>query len=477
MRKKVVLGAALVAVLAALACFAYLSTFTRLHADDYCIAADVTHLDPAAYFLKWYTQWTGRFAYITFTGLLTALGAGFAAWLPTLTLGVWLVGLSWALAPLARWVKWDHPRLCAWIAAGLILLVLYAATPNLFQSAFWEIGLINYSFPLVGFTWAGGVLVRLGLGQIQPKPAAAWVGGLSFLSGGFTEAFSSVQVAFYVLLLVGAAVWGRGSARRALLSAAWAGLLGGGLALGVILASPGNEVRRDALPEPPGLIRLVTFSIRNAAYIMGKYFLWTPGWAALSVGVPLAAGWAFGAGHAQGARGARLSWRLPWVQAAGVMLTAGFGLAVAACAPVVYSLNAYPDDRTIFLPLFFWILALTVSSTLLGSGLRGLGVLSKWDLHPRSTQAAAGLALAGLMLAAGVTGWRTAQAAPEYRQYAQDWDRRDAQLRALSQSGVEEVTVVGLPSRFGVADLQESPDHWVNRCMAEYYGIPQLRGR
>jgi hypothetical protein len=41
---------------------------------------------------------------------------------------------------------------------------------------------------------------------------------------------------------------------------------------------------------------------------------------------------------------------------------------------------------------------------------------------------------------------------------------RDAQLRALNQSGVEEITVVGLPSRFGVAELQESPDHWVNRC-------------
>jgi hypothetical protein len=34
MQKKVVLGAALVAVLAALVCFAYLSTFTRMHADD-----------------------------------------------------------------------------------------------------------------------------------------------------------------------------------------------------------------------------------------------------------------------------------------------------------------------------------------------------------------------------------------------------------------------------------------------------------
>ncbi|GAP17280.1 DUF6056 family protein, partial [Levilinea saccharolytica] len=288
---------------------------------------------------------------------------------------------------------------------------------------------------------------------------------------------SSVQVAFYVLLLVGAAVWGRGRARRALLSAAWAGLLGGGLALGIILASPGNAVRRGALPEPPGLIRLVTFSIRNAAYIMGKYFLWTPGWAALSVGVPLAAGWAFGAGHAQGARGGRLSWRLPWVQAAGVMLTAAFGLMVAACAPVVYSLNAYPDDRVIFLPLFFWIAALTASSAWVGNSLRQMRFLSRWSVHPHSAQAAAGLALAGLMLAAGVTAWRTAQAAPEYRQYAQDWDRRDAELRALSQSGVEEITVVGLPSRFGVADLQESPDHWVNRCMAEYYRIPRLRGR
>ena len=144
---------------------------------------------------------------------------------------------------------------------------------------------------------------------------------------------------------------------------------------------------------------------------------------------------------------------------------------------MVYSLNAYPDDRTIFLPLFFWALALTAASVLVGSGLRQMGFLSRWSVHPRSAQAAAGLALAGLMLAAGVTGWRTAQAAPEYRQYAQDWERRDAELRAVSQSGAEEVVIFGLPSRFGVADLQESPDDWVNRCMAEYYRIPRLVGR
>ena len=44
-------------------------------------------------------------------------------------------------------------------------------------------------------------------------------------------------------------------------------------------------------------------------------------------------------------------------------------------------------------------------------------------------------------------------------------------------AGQQDVTVVGLNARFGIADLNESPDNWVNRCMASYYDIRNLRGR
>ena len=62
----------------------------------------------------------------------------------------------------------------------------------------------------------------------------------------------------------------------------------------VVLSAPGNLTRQGLLLEYPGFSRLISFSIRNAIYIIAKFFIWTPGWAVLTIFVSFVSGWFVG---------------------------------------------------------------------------------------------------------------------------------------------------------------------------------------
>ena len=464
-------------LLLSLAAVVYLSTFTRLHADDFCIAADIQQTDFFSFFAKWYSSWTGRFSYIILAGLLGLGGADLASLLPLVSLVIWLAALTWALVPPAKRFGVPIPLLTAANAATFLLLILFSVTPNLFQSFFWKDGLINYSFPLVGFTLLAGLFTHLWEGSISLPVAAPAALAVSFFSGGFSEVFSSMQVAGYFVFIL--FLW-RGMEfknKKPLLTSALLVFTAAVAAFMVVLFAPGNAVRGGLLAAHPGMLRLVTFSLRNAVYIIAKFFIFTPGWALLSLLISMLAGWGLaGAQLAIVAQKVKL-WRQPWFRGVVFSSFLTFVFVLTACVPVVYMLNAYPDDRTIFLPLFFVVVGFMLASGLLTFGLRRSGWL---NISPKNRKVRLGaLVLLSLCLVAafGMTVWGTAQKAPEYRQYATNWDQRDQQIRQEATAGKTEITAYGLPSRFGLADLRVEDDYWVNRCMADYYHMEKLIGK
>ncbi len=463
-----------------LAGLAFLGSFTRFYADDFCMAGDAVQLGLAGMLAKWYAHWTGRYSFILGTGVFGLGGPGFAGWVPVIAGAVWLAGLSWAVLPLVRRAGWPRPRLMAILAAELALLVVLSTTPNLFQSFFWQNGMVNYSMPLIGMTFMGGILLRAWLEKIALLPGVIGVLLLAFLAGGFSEVYSAMQVALYLLAIILALVLGGRSLRGPLLLILGAALAGGLLAMAVILIAPGNALRQETTGiASPGLIRIVTFSIRNAAYIVGHFIIWNPGWAALSAAVPFLTAWL--ASREQPTSSPVLSlralWSQTWLRAAVVLLLAGFGLAAAACAPVVYALNAYPDDRSIIVPQFVIVITTITVSALLGAGLRKSRVLP--DLF-KSVTLGRGLMLALaaiLLLGAGISTWQSVSQIPSYQAYTQAWDQRARIIQQAAVSSSAQVTVTGLPARYGVGDLNADPANWVNQCMAGYYHLSQLQGR
>ena len=372
----------------------------------------------------------------------------------------------------------------AGIFAGWLLLVLLSATPNLFQSAFWKDGLINYSFPLVGMSFSMGLMLRVGLGHEKERSLTRYFPALLFLcawiSGGFSEIFSTTQVSFYAMLII-ASFFLPQPDRRRMLPVFLAGLLGSLAAYAIVLAAPGNQVRQGLISDRPDAVRLVTFSLRNGLVIIAKYFVYTPQWAALSILAPFLAGIHYAQQtpnslHPQKTKTTPLR-EQTWFQAAFFLPAMAFILSVAACAPVVYMLNAYPDERSIIIPLYFIVVAATVISGFLGFG---IGKSGKFHIKmdSRAIRRLSLILILALVLAGSALAiFRSAAQLGNFRDYAARWDERHAQLSHMAAQGARQATAFGLENRFGISDLRAEEDYWVNRCMADFYGFYSLTGK
>jgi len=473
-----ILTAASLLLLFPLAGLAYLGTFTRLHADDFCIAGSLEQLGFWPSVVQLYNNWAGRFMYFISAHLVAPSGPQGAAIFPALVIIAWLLALTWLLLPLLRRAAWPRPLLSALAAAGLVLLVLLSTIPNIFQSIFWRDGQVNYCFPLVGLTLLGGLLLRAWLAPTWPTAVYGVLAfGAAFVWGGFAEAFGATQAGLLLVALAYAAWMAGPETRRRLLPVLGAGLAGSLIAMVLVVIAPGNLVRRSALGEGAGLLRVITFSLRNAAVVLGKLLLWNPGWALFASLTPFLCAWWQEPGLPGPAT--RLTWRLLWAQSwfRGLLLVpaGAFLVATAACAPVVLVMNAYPEERTILLPQTALVLGVVVGAGLLGTGLRRLGWLpASAMLFERILP---GAILATCLLAAGFSLWNSAAQVPELQSYVQKWDARDRALRATHAAGQTNPTVFGLNNRSGIGDLRAEPDYWINACMAQYYGFSGLTGK
>jgi hypothetical protein len=463
----------------AFAGLAYLGTFTRFLADDFCMAGDALHLGLPDMLAKWYNRWTGRFMFIIFTGLFGSGGPRFAGWLPALAGATWLVGIWWAILPLIKHSGWPRPRQLAILASGLSLLVLLSSIPNLFQSFLWQNGMVNYSLPLIGLVFSAGIILRAWLERTRLLPTCAALFVLAFLCGGFTEVFSAMQVTLFALALLISFVVSDQTTRLRLLPILGAALLGGLAAMLVIIIAPGNLIRLQAVGNEgihPGLLRIITFSIQNMAHIFGNYFIYTPYWALASIIPPFLAGWLFSTGYSLDQQ-LPAFWKQNWLKGMALVLGAALILVTAACAPVVYALNAYPDDRAIIIPQFVIVVAAMSISAMLGTGLRRLGILPDPVKRIAIAHALQAGILVVIILATGISIRRSVRWIPEFQSFAKAWDDRASIIQKAADSGQSEITVVGGNAHFGIANLKVDPNNWVNVCMAKYYQIPHIRGR
>ncbi len=63
----------------------------------------------------------------------------------------------------------------------------------------------------------------------------------------------------------------------------------------------------------------------------------------------------------------------------------------------------------------------------------------------------------------------------EFRAYAGMWDRRDREIRNVSLRGESDLTIPALSHTLNLGDITPDPQFWVNRCVAEYYGLKSIR--
>jgi hypothetical protein len=461
-------GFLLVALLVPVTAHGYIGTYSRWMNDNYCTAQMATALGfwPAQRF--WYFNWTGRFAYTLVDSAAGVVGPWAAAPQAPLALILWF-GLLAVLMHQLRLVT-TRPT-GVWVSLSLAALVLFLTLDNaplLAQSLYWTNALHNYVAPLITGTALALVVLIASQRAAQARERWAWLTAcfaLAWFGSGFTEIYGIMQLGILVAALCLGWLAGSPPWRRVGLPLVAAAVAGAGVGLIIVLTAPGNATRQTGYAPPGSLADIVrlTYAI-TYTFLVGtvkSFGLKLAGAAAIS-GL---AGFALGEETAVGLGSPRQVLRaLLWLPAATVgVLTVGF-------AAVAYATSAFPIARAGIVPHYLFAWLIVVCGYAAGRATRAAGL---WDWVGRERvvwQAALGLCLAGLVVSTGLSTARTLKTLPDFRNFATQWDRAHAELKAARTAGVTLVTLPRLPNVYQLDELSADPNAYLNRCMGDYYG-------
>jgi hypothetical protein len=447
--------------LTGLAAYAYLGSYTRLIADDFCSAAFADRLGLLRSVWYWYLNWSGR--YTAFAADWLVLGPGLGPYryhyvVPAL-LFLWLILVFAVLFLYLR--KHDGlAGLHSMALAGTFLFVVLLLTPDIPQSLFWWNGMRSYALPLVVLT-SFVLLYQLNQEYFKLSPPLVYGLGffLFFVSGGISETMAVAQTAF-LLFFIGLQLLKLVNRPATELIALFFCLAGAAVSVIVVILSPGNAIRQALLPPPPGLQTILSISIQAYISFLGSLFL-TPSAIAATLGAILAALWI--GGQSQMSSPAQV----PLICAC---LLGGILVSFACFPPGVYGYSEPPPPRVMIIPIFF-----LMAGILSASFLSGVRLADKVGAQQTTSSAL----LTAAVLLTGYAALSTAsilyQQRHIYTDFAERWDQVDAQILQARANDQDTVTIPAMNVwTGGGGDPTDNPRFWVNQCYSLYYGLTVL---
>ena len=464
---RVSLGLVAGSMIIALGLFAYLGTFTRYLADDYCETMQVNSGPLLQVMIQNYELVSDRYSNLLFDALSERLFPHNVQILPILMILLWTVALTWLVQEVRRMIGWQWNFWIDFFLAASLAFFSILQAPNRFQTIYWRSGMATHFAPLVYLTAFAAFLLIL-IRRNGNRYPAIWIGFLclviSFFGGGFSEPPDAALIVSSALALVAVWIWEKGSRRNsALMFLSWT-LAGGVLALIVMALSPGNLTRSQI--HRPDFITLVHNTILFAGLFVSDTFLSLPLPTLFSIMIPL---FLFYGIFATISSLSPVNMKTLLITMS-VIAILGFVLIVAGFAPSVYG-QAFPADRARFIG------RLSMTAALMSEG-GCLGILlSQWKM--RWSSAASKVALILLAFSAFYplhAAWAVVQnKRPYYNRWSSVWDDRQKQIMADKAKGIINITIaMHVYSIEGVEELNSDSKYWINQCAANYYGVQSI---
>ncbi len=463
----------------ALLAYAYLGTFSRYYADDYCLTSSFLTSGFWKSQIELYASWSPRFAGTFLLNLSEFFGrSAIRAW-TALTILLWAAALTWVFAEVMRTF-----RLASRYTVGLGLVLAEALVfftvqeaPQQYQSVFWRVGIITYTLPLVFLTALIGLIFNR-VRKTAPERVTGWGAAvcalLAFFAGGFSETYVALQGGLLALALIGVWLGVKPPLHRNARLLVGAALAGSLLALLVVFVAPGNAVRLGTMPARPTLLALLRMSMTSAFVFIHSSLKEFAFQNLLTLLLPLLLTYGLYAREDN----------LPKIRPSTLTLSLilvpiiGFLLVLAVCAPSAYAESAYPEARVLIEARFMMVAAMIVEGALLGIS---LGQLHRWagEPVPAFLQAFIGVLFLCASLYPLYDARKTVLEIPIYREWAAAWDAHDAAFRASVQKGVLDINLFDPQARSfddfsGLLEISSDAKNWVNQCAAGYYGAHHL---
>ena len=452
-----------------LAIYAYLGTFSRHLADDYC-AVGFIRTDFFTALWTNYINVSDRFTNFMLIALSEAMGPHNVSVLPALMIMLWVIGIAWLLYEASRfsgqvWAK-------SIILTLTLLLVFFALlqAPNRFQILYWRSSMAAHFAPLVFLPYLASSILRSILAA-EKMWLSYWVYSLiffaSFILGGFSEPAVMVIISLLALAIFSAWMWMKRPTRGVALSLLTLSLLGAVLALVVMAVSPANSFRLDNA-APPTLPILFSRTFQYGFDFILNSFRTLPLPTLFTVLMPFLIFYNL---YASPIPALTPTQRNRALIILAVIPILSYLLTVASFLPSVYG-QSFPVERARFTGQLCLVAGLMIEASLLGS------LFAQY--RPRITITLSLKLVSAILLAVAAlypmrAAWIAIADIPVYRARAAKWDAREAQIYSLRKQGQTDIMVKQLDGVEGVKEMDVKANHWVNRCAAEYYEVNSIR--
>jgi hypothetical protein len=466
----------LVTVSIALLGYAYLGTFSRYYADDYCLSGMYFTDGFMKAVANLYLTWSNRYAGMILLSFSELFGRSAIHFWLAFTLIVWVPTLAWTLLQAGRLLHLNFSKWMVLLLAEVLIFFLIIESPNLFQTLLWRIGLITYTLPLVFLTLLVGLILN---GILKDRDGSQSRQGLilgligclmvAFFAGGLSETYVSLQTGLLGLALLCTFLVAKAKTRRVWFWWLGVSLIGSLIALLIVLLAPGNTIRQASMLPSTGIFELVYGSVMNAFLFMYisfhnysfqlllLFFL-----SMLLTYMLVSSNTVPHAVHPV------------WLVCA-LLLTPliGYLMIIIICAPSMYAESSYPEARVLIEAGFFMVLMTSVEGLVIGIGLGQLHTLSN-EAPPVFLKIAVLLISLGILLYPLYYARRIYQQIPDYQARASAWDARDATILIEKTRGLENIQVVEFDSISGISELSRDENFWVNACAASFYGVQTI---
>lgn len=470
-----IIGICVVVLLFIAGLYAYMGTFSRYRADDYCEAVRIQRSSPLGavferYFAENWPRATMRYSNLFFVGLSEALGTyGMPSTIASMVL-LWYVGNVWGIHELRKWlgINWSFGADLFWgLTFGFFTL---KQAPNLFQTVYWRSAMMTHFAPLVFGWFLFAFLIRLARRperQSVSLPIYFLIFIATFIIAGFSEPPTTTMLTALPLLMLVISLSERSAAKRkylSLLGTVFVGVCAGLLAM---LLSPAST--NATQEETRSIIQVLLDSFFYSYLFLIDSLKTQPLPFLLCVLISLMFVWLYRQVRpfefsSEQKRIIRISMlALPFL--VWFLIAAGF-------SPSVYG-QSFPVERMRFLARAMMIAAFMFEGALFGLLLGRIGFRANAMLAQSIVAVAFAVIAIGYPLRTGLSLLQ--DDLPDYRNHAVRWDQRDAFIRQQVVAGARELDVIQLDTIDGVQEYKDKDYFWVNRCAAEYYGLDSLR--
>lgn len=453
-----------------LAAHAYIGTYSRLTSDDYCRAALVKQSSVFIGLADQYKNWTGDYTSIFF-GLLSTAGSGRFIPFNTATVVIlWLVILALSIRQLLFLFSDKCDWLNAFLLSAVLIFALMTIAPNINQTLYWDTGIYAYLPGLITLTGLLGLAVFLiRKPHLKPTGWIALLGGcllLALIGGGNNETMSVMQVVVFGILFIAALIFVKAPGKKKAILVAGVCLVGAMLALAIVYFAPGTGVRQSQISFTANIIPLLKTSLFAFQIGMNGFFSGIVKlFALLILGLfSFVTGFRNKTDRASKSNFASLLETLLIFLPILIILLVFFSF-----IPGAFALSKTVPERTMTIPAF-WI-AMGVFSWFLVFGIwfkHLVGDKIHLSRIRRFALMLALLVLVGFPIVEAVSIFRSQ---PLLKAYAAGWDAMYAQIVEARSKGEAGIFVSVLPNWAGVEGIENIPDHWVNICASDYFGL------